>query len=128
MKFVAVVFLIAGVLCNSALASAEGPIPFSALEQAANAQPIAAVAHEATGNSTPVQVQSRPMTSGGKVMTGVGIGLLGLGVTMFAFGASVSRNDIAGGTIRGVSFGAGGGFAAIGTGLIYFGVHRRSSK
>jgi hypothetical protein len=126
MRFVAVVFLIAGMLCNAALASAEGPIPFSALEQSANAQASAALSHEATGNSTPAS--PRPMTSGGKVMTGVGIGLLGLGVALIAVGAATNKNEIAGSSIREVGFAAGGGSLAIGTSLIIIGLHRRSSK
>ena len=134
MKFAAVVLLIAGLLCNSALAGAEGPIPFASLEQAANAQSGATVSRDATANSMPVTAQpaktNRPLTTGGRVITGVGIGFAVFGVGLLGLGinASTKSNNFDRGIGEAVGFGVGGVSTAVGTGLIIAGLHWRSSK
>jgi hypothetical protein len=130
MKFVAVVFLTAGMLCNSMLAIAEGPIPFSALEQSANAQPSAALSHEATAGSTSArQTQPRSMTRGGKVMTGVGIGCLALGGALIGTRIALRGNSFdVPHVANAVGYGGGAVLAGTGTVLILYGTHRRSPK
>jgi hypothetical protein len=131
MKLVAVAVLVVGMLSHSMLAMAEGPVPFRALMQTASAQPattpIAASQDQSTAVST--QPAHRPMTSGGKIMTGTGIALcvIGGGVLVgavalnSAWGFSPSR--------KAAAYGGGSGALAGGAILIVLGVHhRRSAK
>jgi hypothetical protein len=131
-KLAGVVLLIAGMLSNSALASAEGPIPFSSLEQAASAQPNAPLSGQATGNSSPVSTQPihrKPMAPGGKIFTGLGIGLVGLGGALIISAAKRHpANPYQTVSGRGADFAVGAASAGIGTLFIIAGVHWRSSK
>jgi hypothetical protein len=130
MKLVAVFILLAGLLGNSMMATAEGPIPFNELAKAAGTQPDAIPAPDAGSVSSPAATQpSHPhMTRGGKIMTGVGIGLLGFGAVLFGTGASTSKDSFLGSDVRAIGMGAGAAFAGVGTTLIVFGTHQRSTK
>ena len=134
MKFAGVVFLIAGMLCNSALASAEGPIPFSELEQVAGAQPNAALPHEAsTGSPTAVSAQPaqhRPLTSGGKIMIGAGIACVALGGALIGTRIALRGNsfDVSPAIPNAIGYGGGAFLAGSGAVLILLGSHHRSPK
>ncbi len=81
MKLVAVALLVLGMLGNSTLAMAEGPVPFRALMQTAGAQPSVPPITDTKDKSTTLSAQPAHtrMTSGGKIMTGTGIGMLVIG-------------------------------------------------
>jgi hypothetical protein len=131
MKQFAVLVLIVGMLCNCTLAVAEGPIPFHELARSASMRPSLPLLQDGQGSATAAQPQkpaSRPMTRGGKIMTGFGIGLLGLGVLFIAAGATTSSDDFLGSEFKTASFFTGGIFAAGGTTLIVFGTHRRKAN
>jgi hypothetical protein len=131
MKLVTVALLVVGMLSNSMLAMAEDPVPFRALMQTASAQPTTTPITASRDQSTAVSTQPahRPMTRGGKIMTGAGISLcvIGGGVLVgavalnSAWGFSPSR--------KAEAYGGGGGALAGGTILIILGDHhRRSAK
>ncbi len=129
MKLAAVAFLVLGVLCNSTLAMAEGPVPFSALMQHAGAQPGIPPIADAKDQSTAVSTQpAHPsrMTSGGKVMIGIGIGMVAIGGV--ALVGSALLNDWAPAGKEAAGWATGGGLAAGGITLIVFGSHRRSAQ
>jgi hypothetical protein len=129
MKAVAVSLLVLGMLCNSMLAMAEGPVPFSALMQTAGADPGAPPITYAKDQSAVVSTQtahSQHMTSEGKVMTGSGIGMLAIGgVTIIA---TAMLHGWASPSKQSALYAAGGGLAAGGVTLIVFGSHRRSAE
>jgi hypothetical protein len=128
MKLVVVALLVFGMLSNSMLAVAEGPVPFRALMQTAGAQPattpIAASQNQSTAVST--QPARRPMTSGGKIMTGAGLALCVAGGVVLV-GAAV-LNSLASPSHKAEAYGAGSGAVAGGVILIVLGDHRRSAK
>jgi len=130
MKLVAVALLVFGMLSNSMLAMAEGPVPFRALMQTASAQPTTTPITASQDQSTAVSTQPahRPMTSGGKIMTGVGIGLCVIGGGVIV--ASAALNNVWGfsPSDKAKAYGAGGGAVAGGAILIVLGHHRRSAK
>jgi hypothetical protein len=130
MKLVAVIVLLAGLLCNSMMATAEGPIPFSELAKTGGMQPSAIPAPDAGSVSSPTATQPAHthMTRGGKIMTGVGIGLLGFGAVLFGTGASTPKDSWFGPQVREIGMASGAAFAGVGTTLIVFGTHRRSAK
>jgi hypothetical protein len=130
MKLVAVFILLAGLLCNSMMATAEGPIPFSELARTGGLQPNAIPTPDPGSSSSTVAGQTAHphMTRGGKIMTGVGIGLLGFGAVLFGTGASTSKDSFLGSDVRAIGMGAGAAFAGVGTTLIVFGVHQKSTK
>jgi hypothetical protein len=128
MKLVAAALLVFGLLSNSILAMAEGPVPFRALMQTASAQPtttpITALQDQSTAVST--QPAHRPMTSGGKIMTGAGIAIFVIGGGVLV-GAAV-LNSLASPSHKAEAYGAGSGAVAGGAILIVLGNHRRSAK
>jgi hypothetical protein len=130
MKLVAVAVLVLGMLCNSALAMAEGPVPFSALMQPAGAQPDMAPITDAKDQSTAVSTQPahRPMTSGGKIMTGVGIALCVIGGSVLVGAAALNNVWGFSSSDKAKVYGAGSGAVAGGAILIVIGNHRRSAK
>ena len=125
MKLVAVALLVVGMLCNSMLAMAEGPVPFRALMQTAGAQPtttpIAASQDQSTAVST--QPADRPMTSGGKIMTGTGLGLCVVGVVVLVTAAVL--NSLASPSRKAEAYGGGGGAVVGGAILVVLGSHHR---
>lgn len=124
MKLVAVALLVLGMLCNSTLAAAEGPVPFSALMQPAGGQPGIPPITDAKDQSTAASTQpAHPprITTGGKIMTGAGIGMVVIG-GIFLVGSATVRSPE-----KGAGFLIGGGIAAGGITLIVFGNHRRSA-
>jgi hypothetical protein len=128
MKLVTVALLVVGMLSNSILVMAEDPVPFRALMQTAGAQPattpIAASQNQSTAVST--QPARRPMTSGGKIMTGAGLALCVAGGVVLV-GAAV-LNSLASPSHKAEAYGAGSGAVAGGVILIVLGDHRRSAK
>lgn len=129
MKLVAVALLVVGMLSNSMLAVAEDPVPFRALMQTASAQPtttpIAASQDQST--AVPSQPAPRPMTSGGKIMTGTGLGLCVVGVVVLVSAAVL--NSLASPSHKAEAYGGGGGAVAGGAILVVLGSHhRRSAK
>jgi hypothetical protein len=128
MKLVAVALLVFGMLSNSMLAMAEGPVPFRALMQTASAQPTTTPITASQDQSTAVSTQPahRPMTSGGKIMTGAGIALCVIGGGVLV-GTAV-LNSLASPSHKAEAYGAGSGAVAGGAILIVFGDHRRSAK
>jgi hypothetical protein len=129
MKLVAVALLVLGMLCNSTLAMAEGPVPFSALMQPAGAQPGIPPITDARDQSTAVATQPahpRRMTTGGKIMTGAGIGMVAIGGVALVGAALLQDWAPAGKEAAGYATGAG--LAAGGITLIVFGTHRRSAQ
>ena len=129
MKLVAVALLVLGMLCNSTLAMAEGPVPFSALMQPAGAQPGIPPITDARDQSTAVATQPahpRRMTTGGKIMTGAGIGMVAIGGVALVGAALLQDWAPAGKEAAG--YATGGGLAAGGITLIVFGTHRRSAQ
>jgi hypothetical protein len=131
MKLVAVALLVLGMLCNSMLAMAEGPVPFNALMQTAGAQPSVPPITDTKDKSTALSAQPTHtrMTSGGKIMTGTGIGMLVIGVAAVG-GTAIVRTALGGVTSakEDALFATGGALVAGGVTLIVFGSHRRSAK
>lgn len=133
MKVVAVAVLVVGLLCNSILAMAEGPVPFNALMQPAGAQPgippLDDSGQAGAGSTQPVH--RPPMTTGGKIMSGTGLFLFVGGAVLVVGTAVLSK---AGGIGSPTSsdqaklYGAGGGLLAGGLTLIIVGNHRREPK
>ncbi len=126
MKLVAVALLTLRMLCNAALATAEGPVPFKALMETAGAQPSLPPITDAKDQSTSTSpVHGQHMTKGGEIMTGIGIGMLAIGgIVVFrtaalgnCFGCSSHRAEL---------YGAGGGAMAGGATLFILGYNRRS--
>jgi hypothetical protein len=129
MKLLAVALLVFGMLCNSVLATAEDPVPFRALMQAAGAQPNVPRISDAKDQSTAVSTQpshTPHMTTGGKAMIGVGIGMLAIGGVVILTTNSVSGLTTS--TDKAALYGAGGGAMAGGAVLIVLGAHRRSAQ
>lgn len=130
MKLVAVALLFLGMLCNSVLAAAEGPVPFRALMRNAGAQPSIPPINDAKDQSTAVSTQpahTHPMTSGGKIMIGVGIGMVVIGGAALV-GAALSQSWPAPAGKEAAAYATGGGLVAGGITLIAFGTHRRSAQ
>jgi hypothetical protein len=127
MKFIAVVFLMLGMLCSSTLAIAEGPVPFADFMQTAGAQPTVPSSPDAQAKPVAATAQTphTHMTRGGKIETGIGVGLLGLGVMFIAAGASVRNGEWLASETRAVGLGGGAIFAGAGTTLVVLGCHRR---
>jgi hypothetical protein len=129
MKLVAVALLTFGMLCNAALATAEGPVSFKALMQSAGAQPSLPPMTDAKDQSTAAATQpAHPprMTTGGKIMTGTGIGMLAIGglvvigTALLDWGPATAKVD--------AGFATGGALLAGGATLFVFGYHRRSAQ
>ena len=127
MKLVAVTLLSLGMVCNAVLATAEGPVPFKALMQTPGAQPSLPQITDAKDQSTSTQPAHRPpMTSGGKVMTGIGIGMFAIGgvvvvgTALLDWGRRTAKVD--------AGYATGGGLMAGGITLFVLGYHRRSAK
>jgi hypothetical protein len=130
MKRIAVALLILGMLCNAALATAEGPVPFKALMQTAGAQPSLPPMTDAKDQSTAVSTQPAhrpPMSSGGKVMTGIGIGMLAIGGGVVV-GTAALGNCYGCSSHRAELYGAGSGIMAGGAILVVLGNHRRIAQ
>ena len=126
MKLVAVTLLILGMVCNAVLAAAKGPVPFKELMQTAGAQASVAPITDAKDQPTSTQPAHRPpMTSGGKVMTGIGIGMFAIGgvvvigTALFDWGPHTAKVD--------AGYATGGGLMAGGITLFVLGYHRRSA-
>jgi hypothetical protein len=130
MKLVTVALLVVGMLSNSMFAMAEGPVPFKALMQTAGAQPTTTPVTASQNQSTavPTQPAHRPMTRGGKMMTGFGIGLCVIGGSVLV--ASAVLNSVWGfsPSDKAKAYGAGGGAVAGGAILIVLGNRRRSAR
>ena len=130
MKLVTVGLLIVGMMSNSMLAMAGGPVPFKALMQTAGAQPTTTPISASQDQSAAVQTQPAhmPMTGGGKIMTGVGIGLCVIGGGVIV--GSAALNGVWGfsPSDKAKLYGAGSGLVAGGAILIVLGHHRRSTK
>jgi hypothetical protein len=96
--------------------------------QTASAQPTTTPITASQDQSTAVSTQPahRPMTSGGKIMTGAGLALCGIGVVVLV-GAAV-LNSLASPSHKAEAYGAGSGAVAGGVILIVLGDHRRSAK
>ena len=129
MKLVAVAFLAVVMLCNSALAMGEGPVPFRALMRAAGAE--AAVPSPGDGNDQSPALSGKPahathMTSTGKVMIGTGIGLVAIG-GVAVIGTAALHSWI-GSPHKAELYGVGGGAMAGGVILIVLGNHHRSAQ
>jgi hypothetical protein len=127
MKLVAAALLVFGMLSNSMLAMAEGPVPFRALMQTASAQPTRTPITASQDQSSAVSTQPahRPMTSSGKIMTGAGIAIFVIGGGVLV-GAAVL--NLASPSHKAEAYGAGSGAVAGGAILIVLGNHRRSAK
>jgi len=109
------------------IAVAEGPVPFKALMQTAGTQPSVPSITDAKDQSTAIATQpahKTPMTSGGKIMTGVGIGFVAIGVVVIVGTAGLS--GWASSSDRDKLYGVGGGLIAGGVTLVVFGHHQRS--
>lgn len=129
MKLVAVALIVAGLLCNSSLAMAEGPVPFHALMQPAGTDagipPLDDSKDQSTAGSTQ-PAHKLPMTSGGKTMTGIGAGLMVIGVVV-VIGTALLHDFGPSGKVA-AGYAAGGGAIVGGATLIIFGGHRRQAK
>ena len=127
MKLVAVALLVVGMLSNSMLAMAEGPVPFRALMQTAGAQPTMTPITASQDQSTAVSTQPapRPMTSGGKIMTGVGIGLFVTGVGVLVGAAALNSAWGFSPSRKAEAYGGGGGAVVGGAILVVLGSHHR---
>jgi hypothetical protein len=126
MKLALMCLLVLSLACSSSCAVAEGPIPVRALIQNAGTQ-AALPSSSGDQNPTPAVNQTaphRPMTTGGKVMTGVGIGLLAIGVAAIATPqpkdgfAPAEAEARAEGLLT----------AGVGVTLVVIGTHRRKAK
>jgi hypothetical protein len=127
MKLVAVALLALGMLCNSTLAMAEGPLPFRALMQTAGAEPAMPSKPDAKDSS--IQNTTSKHANGGKAERVTGGVLLGTGVAVITTTlVLVSAGGDAGHSGR-VWAGIGGGAGMTGAGvtLIVLGNHRRSA-
>jgi hypothetical protein len=128
MKLVAVALLFPGMMCNSMLAIAQGPVPFSAYMRAAGAQPSVSPAPDAKDQFTPVSnhpAHPTHMTSGGKAMIGGGVAMLAIGGAVIAGSALVVSGGFANSSKGAALLATGGGLAAGGITLIVLGKHRR---
>jgi hypothetical protein len=130
MKLVAVALIVFGMLSNSMLAMAEGPVPFRALMQPASAQPTTTPITASQDQSTAVSTQPahRPMTSGGKIMTGAGIAICVIGGVVLVGAAALNNVWGFSPSDKAEAYGAGSGAVAGGAILIVLGHHRRSAK
>ena len=128
MKLVAAAVLVVGMLSNSMLAMAEDPVPFRALMQTAGAQPATTPTTASKDQSAPVATQPahRPMTSGGKVMTGAGIVLFVVGGGVLI--GTALLNSWASPAHKAEFYGAGSGAVVSGAILIVIGHRHRSAK
>ena len=131
MRIILVVMLVTALLFTSAPAMAENAAPLRSLVQDAGASAKIIPASEAAYDSSAAparQVHSRPMTRGGKIMTGIGIGLMGAGVAVIAQGATIKSSDIVGSVVKSYCLGSGLGLTAAGGALTIVGVHRRKKQ
>ena len=124
MKLVAVSLLVLGMLCNSMLAMAEGPVPFHALMQSAGSPPSVPPINGARDKALSTQPARPPhMTRGGKVMTGIGMfaigGVVVIGTALLDWGPHTAKVD--------AGYATGGGLTAGGITLFVLGYHRRSA-
>lgn len=128
MKIITVALLILGILGSSMMATAEGPVPFKALMQNAGTPPSATSVTPSQGQSAavPTQPPHRPMTSGGKMMTGFGIFMVAAGAVVIV--GTASLNSWASSSDKAKLYGAASGVAAGGVTLIILGKHRRATK
>lgn len=128
MKLVTVITLALGMLCNSILAAAEGPVPLKALMADAGAEPVMIANAGADDKSLTGSTQQshKTMTRGGKIMAGVGVGMLAIGATGL-IGTAVWRGPVSP-SDKHKLYAAGSGVMATGVVLIVFGSHRRSAK
>jgi hypothetical protein len=125
MKLVAMILLVAGILCNSMLAMSEGPVPFRALMKSTGAEPgIPSLddANDQSSASSTLPAHRPPMTSGGRIMTGFGIGMFAVGGVVIVGTALLSGWDS---SHKGELYGTGAGLFAGGATLIVFGDHHR---
>ena len=128
MKLVAVAFLVLGMLCNSTLAMAEGPVPFRALMKTAGAEPAMPSRPDAKDSS----IQSTPSkhANGGKAERVIGGVLLGTGVAVITTTlvvVSAAHGDAGHPGRLWAGIGGGAGMIGAGVTLIVFGNHRRSA-
>jgi hypothetical protein len=125
MKLVAVALLVTAMLCNSTLALAAGPVPFSALMRTAGEPPAIPPLTDDQSKSTQPP-HATHMTTGGKVMTGVGIGMMAIGGVVLigtaVFSGWASSSD------KAKLYGAGAGTLGGGVVLIVLGAHQRSAQ
>lgn len=115
---------------STMLAMAEGPVPFRALMETAGAQPGLPPMTDARDQSAALSTQPahRPMTSGGKIMTGVGIAICVIGGSVLV-GTAAARNAWGfSSSDEAKLLGAGSGAVAGGAILIVLGYHRRSPQ
>ncbi len=129
MKLVAVAFLVLGMLCNSALAMAEGPVPFRALMQTAGAEPAMPSKPDAKDSS--IQSTTSKHANDGKAERIIGGVLLGTGVavittTVVVVSAVHGEAGHPGRVWAGI--GGGAGMTGAGVTLIVLGSHRRPSN
>jgi hypothetical protein len=130
MKLVTVALLVVGMLSNSMLVMAEGPVPFRALMQTAGAQPTTTpiTAPQDQSTAVPTQPANRPMTRGGKIMTGVGIAICVIGGSVLVGTAALNNAWGFSSSDKAKFYGAGSGAVAGGAILVVLGNHRRSAK
>jgi hypothetical protein len=128
MKLAAVALLVVGILANSMLAIAEGPVPLRTFMQTAGTQPSAPQNTNAKDQSTSPSNQPAHthMTPGGKIIAGTGVGFLIIGGVVLVGTAVLS--GWASSSDKAKLYGAGGGVMAGGVVLIALGVHRRSAN
>ena len=119
--------MFAGLSISAASANAEEPIPFNAMMQSASAEPAIPPLHDANAQPAAATSLHPPMTTGGKIVTGVGVAVAGIGVLVIAVGASEGSNPIVGPS-RSAYFATGGVFVGIGAATILGGVHWRKAK
>ncbi len=125
-KCIAILLMFAGLAVSSTSAIAAEPIPFNAMMQSSSAQPAIPPLHEASSQPAAAASQHRPMTAGGKIVTGIGVAVAGFGVLFMAVGATEDKNSF--GPSRGACFATGGIFMGIGAATILGGMHWRKAK
>ncbi len=130
MKLITVAILVVGMLSHSMFAMAEGPVPFKALMQTADAQPTTTPTTASQDQSTavPTHPAHGPMTRGGKIMTGVGFGLCVIGGSVLVGAAALNNVWGFSSSDKAKAYGAGSGAVAGGAILLVLGNRRRSAK
>lgn len=127
MKRAIVSILVAGMLSNSGLVLAEGPVPLKEMMRPAGTELKMEVGNAGQDESKAATNQKARthMTEGGKVMTGVGVGLCAIGGFVVIANASLSYWGSS--SDRAKIYGAGAGTLGAGAVLIVLGYHRRAA-
>jgi hypothetical protein len=112
MKLITVALLAVGMFSNSMMAMAESAVPFRALMQTASAKPAAPPITASQDQSTAASTQPahRPMTGGGKFMTGADIAICAIGG--FVLVGTATLNIYASSSDKAKLYGVGGGALA----------------